>query len=232
MVYWFKDGSTNITGGDWNNTISGNVVGLLQGDAVKSGSAAFLDNSSSTLVERDQRFNIKTTSGTVNVQSALYLFNQPVSTGVGGALGNYFCGVGLGDFSDYFSLDTLDTDIYGVDATFFGYVEGQVPVNGGIVTQELMTDGLNNPAGGSGELQWLGPNGTSANTTKRIFFFNYNSTVPMPINDDQGLKIGSDRTGNFGTSMGLYEMIGFNRTLSFIEFQDLVKYLKNTNVIN
>lgn len=235
MVYWFRDGFNNITGSNWTNSITNNITGSLLGGATKSGSIALLNNSSNNLGDRDQSFNIKTSAGTVTVRSMLIMFNQPVSTGVGGVVTVWFCGDGFGttNFNQYFSVSTDPTSSsYGNNATFFGYVDSQTPVNKGIITQELLTNGTTNGNGGPGELQFMGPTGHDVNTTKRIFFFNYNADVPLVINNIPGFVMGAESNSTTAGSFGLFEMIGYDRSLSFVEFEDLVKYLKSTNVIS
>lgn len=237
MVFWFQDASNNITGSTWVNAVNKNAAGLLAGGASLSGSIALLDNSSSDINQRDQRFLIRSVTGSANIQSALILFNQPRITGVGGNTAAYFydeynSGGGNGYFNAFFSVDTDAGEIHGPDATFYGYVDGEQPVNGGVITQTLLTNGTGTVYGGSGSLQWRGPNEGGINNTKRIFFFNYNPNVPITLDNVIPWSIGTNGGGTEGSSLGLFEMIGYNRSLSFVEFNNLVNYLVSTGVID
>jgi len=238
MVFWFKNGSSNISGTTWSNTAGGVVTGILERGASKVGSAARMDASST----RDQNFQIKTSSSTATVRSALILFNQATTTNVSGTARAYFydarksldnTDTNAGFFNQYDSVATGITSCHGNGATFFGYTNGGTPVNGGTITTTLLTNGELNSAGGSGALQYFGPNGTGVNTTRRVFFFNYNPDVPIILGSGgPGWRISNNDNANEGGSMDLFEAIGYNRALSFSEFESLITYLISTGVIS
>jgi hypothetical protein len=243
MLYWFKSASTNVISGSWTNSVAGsNLEGQLRSGSFLEGNAVRLSNTQSSTTTRNDNFRVIIPTGSTTIKSALFLFNQPVITGGGGVQRCYYYDARRtsgsvdadgGFFNQYDSVNTSSLSIHGNDATFYGYQDGGVPFNGGSITPLLLTNGFFNSTGGSGSLQWMGPGGRGTNTTKRVFFFNYNSSVPITLNSGtRGFIIGTRNDASEGSSMDLIEMIGYDRTLTFSEFEDVVTYLKSTGVIN
>jgi len=238
MLFWFKDAGANVTETTWNDSapIPNTTGNLLNGAALDTDNVQ-LNNSSST----NRAFRINSTVSGIDVKSFIILFNQKLVSNGSGTSREYFYDSrdantqspnNAGYFNQYDSVDTTALKVHGNDATFFAYAEGETPFNGGTITTALLTDGVNNSTGGNDWWQWLGPNGRGVNTTKRVFGFNYNSTKPVTIQSvSEGWYIGGNSNPTEGASLNLYEMIGYNRALTFTEYEQLITYFQGTGII-
>lgn len=236
MHFWFKDIDNNSSGTTWNDSSPANTstATLLNGATIISG-AAQLDNSVSNAT-RLKSLRVKPTSTTIDVKSALIVFNQPLVTFGTTSARAYFYDArdantaspnNAGFFNQYDSVNTTTGSIHGNDATFYAYAEGESTFNGGSITTTLLTNGTSKSNGGSLYYQWLGPNGRNINYTKRVFFFNYNSSLPVNITSvNEGWYLGANSNSSEATSLNIYEVIGYDRALTFTQFEDIIDYLK------
>lgn len=241
MLFWFKDITNTESGKVWSDSSPANTstATLVGTNATVSGGAARINNSSSPTTNR---LVIKPTTSTINVKSLLLLFNNPDIQPGSGTTRNYFYDCrdanaqspdNAGFFNQYDSTSTASDKVHGNDATFFAYGAGEASAfNGGGITTTLLTDGTNNSTGGDDYYQWLGPNGRSVNNTKRIFFFNYNSTKDVEITTaNEGWYFGTNDGGTEGGSFAYYEIIGYDTALTFSQFETVVDWLKGRGII-
>jgi hypothetical protein len=237
MLFWFKDAQNNVSGNTWSDSSPANTstITLLNGTST-SGNAVITRGS-------NQALRIKPTTNTIFVKSAMILYNRTVTSPGGGGSREYFYDArdanssspdNAGFFNQFDSVATnnASTQIHANDATFYAYQEGQTTFNGGTITSQLLTNGTRNSTGGSEWYQWMGPTGRNANTAKTIFFFNYNSNVPIEITtNNEGWYLGSNDIPFEAAHLDYYEVIGYDRALTFDEFEQLVAYLQGTGVI-
>lgn len=240
MLFWFTDPDVNVSGTVWSDASTANTstATLVGAGTSVSGSHVAVNNS----IVRTNRVVIKPTSATINVKSLFMLFTNPYNQYGASSTRNYFYDCrdanaqspdNAGFFNQYDSTSTASDKVHGNDATFFAYGDGLGSAfNGGTITTTLLTDGSNNNTGGDDYYQWLGPTGRSINNTKRIFFFNYNSNRDVQITTtNEGWYFATNDAGTEGGSFGYYEIIGYDRALSFSEFETVVQWVKDRGLI-
>lgn len=239
----YENVAANASGTTWRDTSGlGYTTGSVQNGAfLSAGDNAAVINYYTT---NNEWFQINATTN-VSLKSMCVLFNREATTYGTTSYRNYFWDLRSandktptdngGFFNQYDGVASGTSQLY-YNGEYWSYDENDASTTGPLATTSAnLTNGTGNDQGGTATYQWLGPNGRSAYTPKRLWLMNFNPSRPLDITttsyQNKGARFGANDNGTEGSSMLIYSIIGWNTTFSTANFNQLVNYYKSQGLL-
>lgn len=245
ILFRYEDPNTNASGTTWTDTsalgvTSGILASGTQIDATSNSVQIGVGNA------RNQWIRITTTQN-MNIKSLLLIQNTWLNLNTAGSNRDYFydhrkaASVSSGGYFNQYDSVAAGTTIHGNDGEYYVYDDSDGNIIGPQATTPAnLTNGFNNPAGGSGLAQFLGPNGKSAYLPRRLWHFHYNTSTNgvsgrsllLETSGFRGLVFGANDVLNETTPLGFFAIVGWSERLSSAEVSQAVDYFKTQGVLS
>jgi len=238
ILFRYEDVNTNSNGSRWlDSSPNGYTSTIMPNATIDTPTNSVLLDSSG--INRNKYIRV-TTNTDITIKSLIVLFNQPLGTGGSGDARAYFWDFRRANRESpnnaayWNQWDSISTGPVYSDGSVYAYDESSgVRVNGLPFTPATVTDGFSNSTGGDDTWQWMGINGRGANTSKRLWMFNFGTgrDLNLDANAQRGMVFGANDNLSESSTFGYYSIVAWDTYLTEADYTDIISYYQSQGVI-